>query len=114
MESCEIKGGSCTGATKCHCGCNSCSCGTGCQCGTKCPCGCGSDKPCAAHMWMEALHEAKKEVMVEILKEKIQKAWGPKMEKTADAVLEIVKAKKTAEKERCELKAKLQNLFENA
>ena len=41
-------------------------------------------------MWGCAFHQAMKEVHVDILKAKIHKAWGPKMEKMADAVLEAM------------------------
>ncbi|MBI4355246.1 MAG: hypothetical protein HY597_02180 [Candidatus Omnitrophica bacterium] len=56
-----------------------------------CPCGtdCGGDPiECAAGMWMGAFCQAMKQVQVELLKVKIQKAWGSKMEKAADAVVE--------------------------
>jgi hypothetical protein len=41
-------------------------------------------------MWTCAGHQAWKEVHVDILKAKILKAWGPQMEKTADAVIEAM------------------------
>ncbi len=41
-------------------------------------------------MWACAFQQAMKEVHVDILKAKIHKAWGPKMEKMADAVLETM------------------------
>lgn len=63
------------------------------HCESKCPCGCGSDHPCPIHMWMCSFHEAKKSVQVDILKAKIQKAWGPKLEKEASAVIEAMEAK---------------------
>ena len=54
-------------------------------CASKCECGCPIEK--ATEMWSCAFCEAKRQVAVEILKDKIQKAWGSKMEKVADAVL---------------------------
>jgi hypothetical protein len=39
-------------------------------------------------MWTGSFFQAMKEVQVDILKAKLQKAWGSKMEKAADAVLE--------------------------
>ena len=44
-------------------------------------------------MWACAFHQAMKEVHVDILKAKIHKAWGPKMDKMADAVLESMEVK---------------------
>ena len=66
------------------------------QCESKCACGggCGGDPMvCKMNMWMCSFHEAKKAVQVDILKAKIQKAWGPKLEKEATAVLEAMEAK---------------------
>lgn len=60
-------------------------------CGSKCPCGteCGGDPvACATAMWMGSFFQAMKAVQVDILKAKIQKAWGPMMEKAGDAALE--------------------------
>ena len=44
----------------------------------------------AVNMWTCAGHQAWKEVHVDLLKAKIMKAWGPQMEKTADAVIEAM------------------------
>src|SRR5882757_577951 len=74
-----------------------------------CPCGCGSHHPCPMYMWHMSFFVAKKEVMVDILKTKIQKAWGPKMEQTADLILQAMEAKKKGESD---LKNKLQELWE--
>ena len=41
----------------------------------------------ATEMWTCAFHQAIKEAHVEVLKAKIHKAWGSKMDKTADAVI---------------------------
>jgi len=39
-------------------------------------------------MWVCSFFQAMKAAQVDILKAKIQKAWGPMMEKAADAALE--------------------------
>ena len=44
----------------------------------------------ATDLWTCAFHQALKEAHVEVLKNKILKAWGSKMDKTADAVLEAM------------------------
>ncbi len=41
-------------------------------------------------MWGCAFHQAIKEAHVEVLKAKIHKAWGAKMDKMADAVIEAM------------------------
>jgi len=46
----------------------------------------------AVDAWTCAGHQAWKEVHVDILKTKILKAWGPQMERTADAVIEAMGA----------------------
>lgn len=59
----------------------------------KCPCGsdCGGDPvACATAMWSSSFFVALKQAQVELLKAKIQKAWGPKMDKAADAALEAM------------------------
>ncbi len=75
----------------------------------KCPCGCGSDHCCPVHMWKASFHEAKKSIMVDILKAKIQKAYGQKMEQTANLILETIEAKKKGE---IDLKNKLHEIWE--
>lgn len=60
----------------------------GCPCGTS---GCSGDPvDCAAGMWTCSFFQAMKDVQVDLLKAKIQKAWGAKMDKAADAVLEAM------------------------
>ncbi len=70
--------------------CESKSCGSACE--SSCPCGtsgCSGDPlECATGMWSGSFFQAMKAVQVDILKSKLQKAWGAKMEKAADAVLE--------------------------
>jgi len=59
-------------------------------------CASRSDSCCpiqkATEMWTCAFFEAKKQACVEVLKTKIQKVWGSKLEKTADAVLAAMDA----------------------
>ena len=59
-----------------------------------------SDKKCCIESKMEGLmcaaHEAKRQVMIDIMKVKIEKAWGKKMEKIADAVLAAMESEKKA------------------
>ncbi len=60
-------------------------------------CGNKSAAPCcpvemAAEKWSASFCQAMKEVQVEILKQKIKKAWGADMEKVGDAVLETMGA----------------------
>lgn len=43
-----------------------------------------------AEMWQKAFFCAMKETSKDILKEKIRKAWGPVLEKEADAVVEAM------------------------
>ncbi len=63
----------------------------GCPCGTP---GCSGDPiDCAVGMWGCAFFQAMKAVQVDLLKAKIQKAWGAKMDKAADIVLEAMGVK---------------------
>ena len=55
---------------------------------------------------------AKKAVEVDILKSKIQKAWGAKMEKEATAVLEAMEAKWKSLQFVSEFKEQLMDKFE--
>ena len=70
-------------------------CGTGAARGgssIRCPgCGeasCSDPVACGASMWTCSFFAAMKAAQVEVLKTKIQKAWGPMMDKAADAALE--------------------------
>ena len=54
---------------------------------------CGKGGDCAdiaVAKWSSAFCEAMHEVHVELLKERIQKAWGAKMGKAADAVIDAM------------------------
>ncbi len=44
----------------------------------------------AIGMWKEAFCDAMHEVQVEILKKKIQAAWGPQMDKAGEVILETM------------------------
>lgn len=45
---------------------------------------------CATAMWQLSFFQALKAAQAEVLKAKIHKAWGQKMDKAADAVLEAM------------------------
>ena len=62
---------------------------TECKTGTDASC-CPIEK--ATQKWTSSFCQALSEVQVEILKEKIKKAWGSQMEKVGDAVLESMGA----------------------
>ena len=85
MESCNMKTGVCESASQV----SSC-------CDDKCSCGghCGGDPiKCAMASWKCAFHDALHQVMVDTIKVKIQKSFGPKMDKAADAVMVAMEAK---------------------
>ena len=61
-----------------------------CGCGSDC---CGGDPiECGIGMWHGSFFQALKAAQVDALKAKIQKAWGAKLDKAADAVLEAMGA----------------------
>jgi len=101
MNSCDTKTGTCETAQTPQA-----------HCEGKCPCGCGCDHHCPIHMWMCSFHEAKKSVQVDILKVKIQKAWGPKLEKEATAVIEAMEAKWKSMQAAGQFKEQLKEKFE--
>ncbi len=71
-----------TEPSECRTGSGACPCGTpGCS---------GDPMDCATGMWSCAFFQALKQTQVELLKAKIQKAWGVKMDKAADAVLDAM------------------------
>jgi hypothetical protein len=47
----------------------------------------------AVGLWSEAFYQAMREVQVDILKKRIQAAWGSNMDKVGDAVLETMGVK---------------------
>ena len=60
-------------------------------------CSSGSSQDCcpiemAAQKWSGSFCQAMQETQVEILKQKIKKAWGAEMEKVGDAVIESMGA----------------------
>ena len=97
------------------CGEGSCSSSSSCckACGTSCG---GDPTACATAMWTSSFFEAMKAVHVEALKAKIQKAWGAKMDKAADAVLEAMgvhwQSMLAQTKAKAELKARLSSLWQ--
>ena len=70
--SCETSSGACESSKGCPCGNASCS---------------GEPLDCATGMWSCSFMTAMKELQVELLKERIRKAWGEKMGKAADGVV---------------------------
>lgn len=84
---CSTSEGSCERGAGSSAGCGS-SGSERCGCGSQ---SCGGDPiECAVAMWSCAFFQAMKELQVDLLKVKIQKAWGAKMDKAADAVLEAM------------------------
>ena len=83
---CDVNTGRCEETAQNQGGCDA-SCGCGCQESSSC---CPIEK--ATALWKSSFCQALKEVKVEILKEKIKKAWGAKLDKSADAVLEAAEA----------------------
>lgn len=82
-----------------------------------CGADCGGDPiACSMAMWACSFFQAMKAAQVEILKGKIQKAWGPKMEKAADAVLDAMGVKWQSmlaqAKAKEDFRAKLQSLWQ--
>ena len=69
-------------------------CASGSEGGCKCP-GCGQAScpdpiACGMKMWGGSFFQALQAVQVDILKTKIQKAYGPVMDKAADAALQAI------------------------
>ena len=84
---------------------------------SECKCGCGGacngdPHQCKIIMWLCSFHMAKKAVEVDILKAKIQKVWGIKMEKEASAVMEAMEAKWKSMQAVGEFKEQLTEKFE--
>ena len=117
METCQTKSGECGSgsggnetARQGHEGCRS-ECGCGGKCG-------GDPTECAIQMWGSSFVTAMKAAQVDILKSKIQKAWGPMFEKGADAVIAAMEVKwkgmlaNASAKE--ELKEKLKEIWKKA
>ncbi len=109
-EAYDVKTGACGGESGGGSSCGSCQ-----ACGTSCG---GNPVECALAMWGQSFFQAMKAVQVEIMKAKIQKAWGQKMDKAADAVLEAMGAKwqsMLAEaKVKAEVREKLQGLWQES
>ncbi|MBF0522499.1 MAG: hypothetical protein HQL24_05515 [Candidatus Omnitrophica bacterium] len=91
------------------------------SCEAKCSCGgvCGGDPVvCTMIASKKAFHEAKEELMKDIFKAKIQKVWGAKMEKVADAVIAAMEVKKESMmsmgKAKEELRTKIENIIKGS
>ena len=104
---CETKAGACSESS-----CES-SCESQCPCGTKCG---GDPVNCSMGMWGRSFFCAMKELQVEIMQEKIKKAWGSKMDKAADIILEAMgakwQAKLTEAQLRGDVREKLARLYQ--
>ena len=79
--SCETESSACS-TERCESSSNCCK-----ACGTECG---GDPIACATAMWGQSFFQAMKAAQVDVLKAKIQKAWGAKMDRAADAVLEAM------------------------
>lgn len=106
---CSTSSGTCqTGSGSCESSASACR-----ACGSDC---CGDPIECAMGMWSCAFFQAMKEAQVELVKEKIKKAWGAKMDKAADAVIDAMGVKWQAmlndAKSKADLRAKLQGLWQ--
>ena len=108
MDKCDIKTGTCESSGGSH------EQGASTHCESKCECGgaCGGDPVvCAMLMWKCAFKTAMKETMVDILKPKIQKVMGPKLEKAADLVMEAMMTKWQSKIAEVETKERLKEKF---
>ena len=81
-----------------------------------CNSACGGDPvACATAVWSSAFFAAMHQVQIELLKGKIQKAWGPKMDKAADAVVESMgvqwQSMLAQSKAKCDFQSKLRALW---
>ncbi len=87
------------------------------ECCKACQSACGGDPvACATALWSSSFFQALKAVQVDLLKEKIRKAWGSKMDKAAEAVLESMgvhwQSMLAQAKAKQELGEKLQGLWQ--
>lgn len=106
MESCDLRSGSCQTSGGC---CSESSSEEQCSCGG----GCGGDPvKCSMHLWKESFHTALEEVMTDVLKARIQKAMGPKLEKAADSVMAAMDAKWQAKMAMMKAKMELMEKFQ--
>ena len=81
-SSCDTSSSCSTQGTECRCAI--------CAGGGNCSQGGGDCLDAAVGMWSGSFCQAIKEVQVDLLKAKMQKAWGGQMDKAADAVLEAM------------------------
>lgn len=81
----------------------------------QCPTTSADPFSCGVDMWNQAFKQAIQQVQVDILKPKIQKAWGPMMDKVADATLEAMgvcwQSTIAQAKSKEDFRAKLQKLW---
>ena len=68
----------------------------------------------ATEMWTKAFFQAMKEAHVEVLKAKIIKGWGAKLDKSADAVLETMETCWQSMVAQAKAKADLRDRLANA
>ncbi len=72
----------------------------------------------AKEMWHKAFFQAMHEAQVERLRKRIESAWGPTMDKSADAVIESFgkfwQSMLLQSEAKNELQAKLQKIFSEA
>lgn len=96
--------------------CESSACDSSQECCKACKGACGGDPVrCATSMWTGAFFAAMHQVQVELLKGKIQKAWGAKMDKAADAAIEAMgvqwQSMLAQSKAKCDFETKLRALW---
>ncbi len=80
------------------------------------------EAPCpvenSVDMWNASFFQAMKQAQVEILKEKINKNWGPIMDKEGDAIVEAMGTHwgsiLAQAKAKCDLKENFKGIFEEA
>ena len=113
MSNCDPKNGTCEMPQNKPVAADACS--SKCACGSDC---CSDPATCQMMMLKAAFCEAMKATAVDIMKEKIKKAYGQKLDKAADAVLETMNVKmqsmKAMVKAKENLLAKLQTICDEA
>lgn len=83
----------CCDTTHDHCKTTPCGDTTCCESESNCPTEASCPVDHMAGMWKDSFFDAMKEAQVETLKAKILKAWGPVIDKEADALIEAMGAK---------------------
>lgn len=80
------------------------------------------EAPCpvenSVDMWSSSFFQAMKQTQVEILKDKIKKAWGPLMDKEGDAIVQAMgthwESMLAQAKAQCDLKENFKQIFQEA